>query len=132
MMDPGTGPTTATPSTDVPPSVGTLHSTDTPAAALQRWVSVVSYALGIYILNLLIGFISPQVDPEFQDLSDGPTLPSWNSDEFRPCVRRLLEFKFWITNELRKQQPNNTRKWIAIGTCLQHNLRLAMGNFLFA
>ncbi|KAL7612759.1 protein RER1A [Lactuca sativa] len=139
MMDPGAGPTTATPSTDAPPSAGSLHSTDTPAAAVQRWgfvVSqrfqhlldkstpfllyrwivffaiafiygvrvffvqgfyVVSYALGIYILNLLIGFLSPQVDPEFQDLSDGPTLPSRSSDEFRPFVRRLPEFKFWYS-----------------------------------
>ncbi|GJV80267.1 RER1A-like protein [Tanacetum coccineum] len=58
---------------------------------------VVSYALGIYILNLLIGFLSPQVDPEFQDLYDGPTLPSRSSDEFRPFVRRLPEFKFWYS-----------------------------------
>ncbi|KAK4367783.1 hypothetical protein RND71_011575 [Anisodus tanguticus] len=55
---------------------------------------VISYALGIYILNLLIGFLSPQVDPEFQDLSDGPTLPTRETDEFRPFVRRLPEFKF--------------------------------------
>ncbi|PIN25366.1 Golgi proteins involved in ER retention (RER) [Handroanthus impetiginosus] len=55
---------------------------------------VVSYALGIYILNLLIGFLSPQVDPEF---SDGPTLPTRSSDEFRPFVRRLPEFKFWYS-----------------------------------
>lgn len=53
---------------------------------------IVSYALGIYILNLLIGFLSPQVDPE---ISDGPTLPTRGSDEFRPFVRRLPEFKFW-------------------------------------
>ncbi|XP_076949877.1 protein RER1A-like [Bidens hawaiensis] len=131
MMDPTT---TTTPTTD-----GSLHSTDTPAAAVQRWAFVfsqryqhlldkstpfllyrwivfcviaiiytarvfflqgfyvVSYALGIYILNLLIGFLSPQVDPEFQDLSDGPTLPSRTSDEFRPFVRRLPEFKFWYS-----------------------------------
>ncbi|CAL5372866.1 unnamed protein product [Camellia sinensis] len=57
---------------------------------------LVSYALGIYILNLLIGFLSPQVDPQFQDLSDGPSLPIRNSDEFRPFVRRLPEFKFCI------------------------------------
>lgn len=58
---------------------------------------VVSYALGIYILNLLIGFLSPQVDPEFLDLSDGPSLPLRSSDEFRPFVRRLPEFKFWYS-----------------------------------
>ncbi|XP_057493365.1 protein RER1A-like isoform X1 [Actinidia eriantha] len=58
---------------------------------------IVSYALGIYILNLLIGFLSPQVDPEFQDHSDGPTLPTLSSDEFRPFVRLLPEFKFWYS-----------------------------------
>lgn len=55
---------------------------------------IVSYGLGIYILNLLIGFLSPQVDPEVQD-SGGPSLPTSTSDEFRPFVRRLPEFKFW-------------------------------------
>ncbi|CAN6541894.1 unnamed protein product [Malus baccata var. baccata] len=60
---------------------------------------VVSYGLGIYILNLLIGFLSPQVDPEIHDLSssDGPSLPTRGSDEFRPFVRRLPEFKFWYS-----------------------------------
>ncbi|KAM7510412.1 hypothetical protein LguiB_009287 [Lonicera macranthoides] len=71
---------------------------------------VVSYAVGIYILNLLIGFLSPQVDPELQDLADdGPGLPTRGSDEFRPFVRRLPEFKFWygavdfINQTLKKQ-----------------------------
>ncbi|PRQ21318.1 putative retrieval of early ER protein Rer1 [Rosa chinensis] len=54
-----------------------------------------SYGLGIYLLNLLIGFLSPQVDPEIHDLSDGPSLPTRGSDEFRPFVRLLPEFKFW-------------------------------------
>ncbi|KAJ9670642.1 hypothetical protein PVL29_026906 [Vitis rotundifolia] len=58
---------------------------------------IVSYGLGIYILNLLIGFLSPQVDPEIQELVDGPTLPTRGSDEFRPFVRRLPEFKFWYS-----------------------------------
>ncbi|KAJ8637829.1 hypothetical protein MRB53_012096 [Persea americana] len=58
---------------------------------------LVSYGLGIYILNLLIAFLSPQVDPEIQDLVDGPTLPTHSSDEFRPFVRRLPEFKFWYS-----------------------------------
>lgn len=55
---------------------------------------VVSYGLGIYILNLLIGFLSPKVDPELEAL-DGVSLPTKESDEFRPFVRRLPEFKFW-------------------------------------
>lgn len=55
---------------------------------------VVSYALGIYLLNLLIGFLSPKVDPELE-LMDGASLPMKGSDEFRPFIRRLPEFKFW-------------------------------------
>lgn len=54
---------------------------------------IITYGLGIYLLNLLIGFLSPQVDPETQD---GPTLPTRGSDEYRPFVRRLPEFKFWF------------------------------------
>ncbi|KAJ1684818.1 hypothetical protein LUZ63_016208 [Rhynchospora breviuscula] len=55
---------------------------------------IVTYGLGIYLLNLLIGFLSPMVDPELE-VSDGPTLPTKGSDEFRPFIRRLPEFKFW-------------------------------------
>lgn len=52
---------------------------------------IVTYALAIYMLNLLLGFLSPQVNPELE----GPTLPSKADEEFRPFVRRLPEFKFW-------------------------------------
>ncbi|KAK8687397.1 hypothetical protein V6N13_086219 [Hibiscus sabdariffa] len=57
---------------------------------------IVSYGLGIYLLNLLIGFLSPLVDPELEG-SDGPVLPTKGSDEFKPFIRRLPEFKFWYT-----------------------------------
>ncbi|CAL9777555.1 unnamed protein product [Musa acuminata subsp. burmannicoides] len=57
---------------------------------------IVSYGLGIYLLNLLIGFLSPLVDPELE-VSDGPALPTRGSDEFKPFVRRLPEFKFWYS-----------------------------------
>ncbi|KAG0462978.1 hypothetical protein HPP92_021454 [Vanilla planifolia] len=55
---------------------------------------IVSYGLGIYVLNLLIGFLSPMVDPELEGL-DGASLPTKGSDEFKPFIRRLPEFKFW-------------------------------------
>ncbi|GAB2291283.1 Protein rer1b [Dionaea muscipula] len=55
---------------------------------------VVSYGLGIYILNLLIGFLSPKIDPELEAM-DGVSLPTKESDEFKPFIRRLPEFKFW-------------------------------------
>ncbi|KAJ7953028.1 Protein RER1 [Quillaja saponaria] len=61
-----------------------------------RGFYVVSYCLGIYILNLLIGFLSPKVDPELQAL-DGPRLPTQGTDEFKPFIRRLPEFKFWYS-----------------------------------
>ncbi|CAM8878529.1 unnamed protein product [Rhodiola kirilowii] len=52
---------------------------------------LITYFLGILVLQLFISFISPQVDPEME----GPGLPTKESDEFRPFVRRLPEFKFW-------------------------------------
>jgi len=56
---------------------------------------IVSYALGIYMLNLLIGFLSPKIDPEVD--AEGAALPVRNDDEFRPFIRRLPEFKFWYS-----------------------------------
>ena len=55
---------------------------------------VISYGLGIYVLNLLIGFLSPKEDPELEVL-DGASLPMTGSDEFKPFIRRLPEFRFW-------------------------------------
>lgn len=57
---------------------------------------VVSYGLGIYLLNLLIGFLSPLVDPELETSNDA-LLPTKGSDEFKPFIRRLPEFKFWYS-----------------------------------
>lgn len=61
---------------------------------------VVSYGLGIYLLNLLIGFISPQVDPE----TDEYVLPvrggggaQSEPGEFRPFLRQVPEFKAWVS-----------------------------------
>lgn len=55
-----------------------------------RGFYVVSYGIAIFDLNLLLGFLTPQADPE----AEGPQLPT-NETEFRPFVRRLPEFKFW-------------------------------------
>ena len=83
---------------------------------------IVTYALGIYLLNLVIGFLSPQFDPE-DELSMGgggdnddilPMDPGAagassagmqkdfggttdrETGEFRPFSRKLPEFKFWV------------------------------------
>eukprot|EP00741_Cyanophora_paradoxa_P013794 tig00020710_g13316.t1 len=52
---------------------------------------IITYALGIYLLNLFIAFLSPQIDPD----TDGPVLPLKKDEEYRPFTRRLPEFKFW-------------------------------------
>jgi hypothetical protein len=61
---------------------------------LLRGFYIVTYGLGIYNLNLLLGFITPAVDPESEE-GAGPDLPTKSDQEFRPFVRRLPEFKFW-------------------------------------
>ncbi|XP_065842153.1 protein RER1-like [Oscarella lobularis] len=64
---------------------------------LEGWY-IITYALGIYVLNLLIAFLSPKIDPavaEIETDDDGPELPTQANAEFRPFIRRLPEFKFW-------------------------------------
>ncbi|KAJ7928443.1 retrieval of early ER protein Rer1 [Mycena leptocephala] len=73
----------------------------------QGWY-IVCYAHAIYILNLLLAFLQPKFDPSLQEdlLADdaeeggsGETspLPSARDDEFRPFVRRLPEWQFWLS-----------------------------------
>lgn len=61
-----------------------------------------TYALGIYHLNLLLAFLTPKIDPamaefEAEEADDGLQLPTSKNDEFRPFIRRLPEFKFWYS-----------------------------------
>lgn len=63
--------------------------------ALLDGFFIITYALAIYNLNLVLGFITPSVDPELE----GPVLPSKNDDEYRPFVRRLPEMKFWCGHQ---------------------------------
>lgn len=70
----------------------------------QGWY-VICYGLSIYYLNLFIAFLSPKIDPAFAssdnyyfDSTDsGPMLPTKANDEFKPFIRRLPEFKFWLS-----------------------------------
>ncbi|KAF7362220.1 Protein RER1 [Mycena venus] len=74
----------------------------------QGWY-IVCYAHAIYLLNLLLAFLQPKFDPSLQEdlLADdaeeggsGETmspLPSARDDEFRPFVRRLPEWQFWLS-----------------------------------
>lgn len=61
-----------------------------------------AYSLGIYLLNLFLAFISPKFDPSLEQdegMEDGTAgaLPTKEEEEFRPFVRRLPEFKFWLS-----------------------------------
>lgn len=61
---------------------------------LQGWY-IVSYGLGIFLLNTAIGFVSPQIDPDAVE-GGGPVLPTaGKGGEFRPFTRRVPEFKAW-------------------------------------
>ncbi|KAI0079257.1 retrieval of early ER protein Rer1 [Panus rudis PR-1116 ss-1] len=71
----------------------------------QGWY-IVCYAHGIYLLNLLLAFLQPRFDPSLQEdlLADeiegggeDGQLPSSRDDEFRPFVRRLPEWQFWLS-----------------------------------
>ncbi|KZO96139.1 retrieval of early ER protein Rer1 [Calocera viscosa TUFC12733] len=70
----------------------------------QGWY-IVCYALFIYLLNLFLAFLQPKFDPSIEQdametsVEEGgeeglPT--SAKDDEFRPFIRRLPEWKFWI------------------------------------
>ncbi|KAJ3215884.1 hypothetical protein HK099_006160, partial [Clydaea vesicula] len=64
----------------------------------QGWY-IITYALGIYLLNLFLAFLTPKIDPSLEldtDPNDeGMSLPTKGNDEFKPFIRRLPEFKFW-------------------------------------
>ncbi|KAJ1919969.1 hypothetical protein H4219_001630 [Mycoemilia scoparia] len=66
---------------------------------------IVCYALGIYLLNLFLAFLTPKFDPALTDRledeaeAEGPgLLPVKNDEEFKPFIRRLPEFKFWLNS----------------------------------
>jgi hypothetical protein len=58
---------------------------------------IIAYVLGIFLLNQFILFLTPKQDPTFDEDDGTPSLPTKSTDEFRPFIRRLPEFKFWYT-----------------------------------
>ena len=63
---------------------------------------IIAYGLGIFLLNQFILFLTPKQDPSLRDMDEDegdhvPRLPTRSTDEFRPFMRRLPEFKFWYT-----------------------------------
>lgn len=59
---------------------------------------IIAYGLGLFELNLLIGFLTPLNENELVEDSIIPIHNNRNkndSDEFKPFMRRLPEFQFW-------------------------------------
>merc|ERR1712112_735259 len=54
---------------------------------------IISYAYGIYFLNLSLSFLSPLEDMEEKEYEGEE---EEERDEYRPFVRRLPEFKYWF------------------------------------
>lgn len=66
--------------------------------ASQGWY-VVCYALGIFLLNQFLAFLTPKFDVSLQQDEENKELEAGErSDEFRPFIRRLPEFKFWYNS----------------------------------
>ena len=61
----------------------------------QGWY-VVCYGLGIFLLNQFLAFLTPKFDLSLQQDEENKELEAGErSEEFRPFIRRLPEFKFW-------------------------------------
>lgn len=64
----------------------------------QGWY-VICYALGIFLLNQFLGFLTPKFDMSLQQDEENKELEAGErADEFRPFIRRLPEFKFWYNS----------------------------------
>ncbi|QLL32124.1 hypothetical protein HG536_0C02930 [Torulaspora globosa] len=64
----------------------------------QGWY-VVCYSLGIFLLNQFLAFLTPKFDVSLQQDEENKELEAGErSDEFRPFIRRLPEFKFWYNS----------------------------------
>lgn len=71
---------------------------------VQGWY-IICYALGIYLLNLFLAFLTPKFDPSLEQEMKNESIEEGmdqevqesgsKDDEFRPFIRRLPEFKFW-------------------------------------
>lgn len=67
----------------------------------QGWY-IICYGLGIYLLNLFLAFLTPKFDPSLEQelksssLEEGAEESNEREEEFRPFIRRLPEFKFWL------------------------------------
>jgi hypothetical protein len=61
----------------------------------QGWY-IICYGWGIYLLNLFLAFLQPKFDPSLEQQEESSSIEAGNNtEEFKPFIRRLSEFKFW-------------------------------------
>lgn len=61
----------------------------------QAWY-IICYGWGIYLLNLFLAFLQPKFDPSLEQQEEESSIEAGqNTEEFKPFIRRLSEFKFW-------------------------------------
>jgi len=58
---------------------------------------IVTYGLGIFLLNLFIGFLTPLGDADAEGLPTTAPTAANDETEFKPFARRLPEFPFWLS-----------------------------------
>lgn len=60
---------------------------------------MICYGLGLFLLNQFLAFLTPKFDMSLQQDEENNELEAGEkSEEFRPFIRRLPEFKFWYNS----------------------------------
>jgi hypothetical protein len=68
---------------------------------VEGWY-IVCYTWSIYLLNMFLKFLTPKFDPSIEQDMENDNIESGvgkmdeNDEEFKPFIRRLPEFKFWM------------------------------------
>lgn len=68
---------------------------------VEGWY-IVCYTWAIFVLNMFLKFLTPKFDPSIeQDIQNdsveaGVGKMDENDEEFKPFIRRLPEFRFWL------------------------------------
>lgn len=60
---------------------------------------LITYCLGIYLLHALILFLTPKgemIPDPFENVDNDDYVPETIDNEFRPFIRNLPEFDFWM------------------------------------
>jgi len=68
-----------------------------PGFTCYKGFHIISYFLGLYMLDKFLGFISPKDE---EDVAGAAILPTRENEEFRPFRRAIKELDLWYFNKL--------------------------------